>query len=241
MHLIVGLGNPGAKYAGHRHNIGAMALDAIAAHHNFPAFKTKFNSRLSDGKIDGHRVLLLKPETFMNRSGDAVHAASSFYKIPPENIIIIYDEIDLAPGKVRVKTGGGNGGHNGLRSIDPQIGTGYMRVRLGVGHPGHKELVSRHVLSDFHKVDFEWLDPLLAAIAENAALLVTGNAANFMNKMALALNKPHNADKPAQAGTKQRAKPAPRSSSNKSTPQSAEGPLAGMLKKLFGQDNKQGK
>ena len=240
MHLIVGLGNPGAKYAGHRHNIGAMALDAIAAHHSFHAFKTKFNSLLADGKIDGHRVLLLKPETFMNRSGDAVQAASKFYKIPPENIIVIYDEIDLAPGKVRVKTGGGNGGHNGLRSIDPQIGTGYQRVRLGIGHPGVKELVSRHVLSDFHKVDFEWLDPLLAAIAENAALLVTGNAANFMNKMALALK---NADEQILANKPkggEQAKPAPRTSSNKSTPKSAGGPLAGMLKKLFGQNNKQG-
>ncbi|HHG89068.1 MAG TPA: aminoacyl-tRNA hydrolase [Devosia sp.] len=235
MHLIVGLGNPGAKYARHRHNIGAMAVEAIAAHHNFPPFKNKFNSKLSDGKIDGHRVLLLKPETFMNRSGDAVQAASKFYKTPPENIIVIYDEIDLAPGKVRVKTGGGNGGHNGLRSIDPQIGTGYMRVRLGIGHPGHKELVNRHVLSDFHKVDFEWLDPLLAAIAENAALLVTGNAANFMNKMALATKRPGNADKSAQP------KPAPRTLPARPTSESVEGPLAGMLKKLFGQNNKQGK
>ncbi len=240
MHLIVGLGNPGAKYARNRHNVGAMAIDALAQHHGFPPFKNKFNSLIADGRIDGHRVLLLKPQTFMNRSGDAVQAASTFYKIPPRDIIIIYDEIDLAPGKVRVKTGGGNGGHNGLRSIDPQIGTGYSRVRLGVGHPGHKDLVSRHVLSDFHKVDFEWLDPLLEAIAENAGLLVKGNDANFMNKMALALNK---TDKPARdekAKKRQQVNPLPEPTDSKTTTKSNEGPLAGMLKKLFSKDKKNG-
>ncbi len=240
MHLIVGLGNPGASYAGHRHNIGAMALDTIAKHHGFGPFKNKFNGLLSDGKIGGHRTLLLKPQTFMNKSGDSVQAAAGFYKIPPQNIIVIYDELDLNPGKVRVKTGGGNGGHNGLRSIDPRIGTGYQRVRIGIGHPGHKELVNRHVLSNFHKADFEWLDPLLEAIGVNAQMLIEGNAANFMNKMALALQKADEAvlEKEAEekkSATRPAQKDASKSQDNSSKP-ADEGPLAGMLKKLFQKD-----
>lgn len=228
MHLLVGLGNPGRQYAGHRHNIGAMAADAIARRHGFPAYKSKFEGLVADGTIDGERVLLLKPETYMNRSGDSIAAAMRFYKLPVENVIVFYDELDLAPGKVRVKTGGGTGGHNGLRSIDPQIGNGYHRVRLGIGHPGHKELVKRHVLSDFAKADYAWLDPLLDAVAENAGLLVTGDTANFMNRMALAIN----GEKPA-ARREEAPQPAPRS---EKPADDASGPMAGMLKKLFGGD-----
>lgn len=236
MHLIAGLGNPGAAYAGHRHNIGAMAVDAIAARHGFGPFKKKFNSLLADGSIDGQRVVLLKPQTFMNRSGDGIQAAARFYKLDAGEITVIYDEIDLVPGKVRVKTGGGNGGHNGLRSIDPQIGTSYQRVRLGIGHPGHKELVKRHVLSNFHKKDFDWLDPLLEAVAENADLLVEGNTANFMNKMALALAKADEIVLEKEAKRQKSAAPSQPPGATKP----ADGPLAGMLKKLFTRDKNNG-
>ncbi|VAW14690.1 Peptidyl-tRNA hydrolase [hydrothermal vent metagenome] len=227
MHLIVGLGNPGDQYAGHRHNIGAMALDAIARAHGFAPYKKKFNGLFSDGKIAGNRVLLLKPQTYMNRSGDAVGPAVKFYKLEPGDITVIYDELDLAPSKLKVKTGGGTGGHNGLRSINPQIGTEYQRVRLGIGHPGHKDLVSRYVLSNFAKTDRVWLLPLLDAIAQNADLLVTGDAANFMNKVALAMQSLPSATKPGPA-----KKPSPGSTSTKAQKPNS-GPLADMLKKLF--------
>jgi len=229
MHLIVGLGNPGDQYAGHRHNIGAMAVDAIARTHGFVPCKKKFNALFSDGRIGQTRVLLLKPQNYMNRSGDAVQAATRFYKLNAGDVSVIYDEIDLAPGKVRVKTGGGSGGHNGLRSIDPQIGNDYQRVRLGIGHPGHKDLVSRYVLSDFARSDRDWLEPLLDAVAENAGLLVSGNAASFMNKIALATQS-------ASAETKTvTAKKAPAISTTPATkkPKPGSGPLADMLKKLF--------
>ncbi len=235
MHLIVGLGNPGDQYAGHRHNIGAMAVDAIARRHGFAPYKKKFNGFFSDGRIDANRVLLLKPQNYMNRSGDAVQAASGFYKLSTSDVTVIYDEIDLAPGRVRVKTGGGSGGHNGLRSIDPQIGNDYQRVRLGVGHPGHKDLVSQYVLSNFAVSDRDWLEPLLDALAENAGLLVTGDAANFMNKIALATQSaPAGAKSAATAETKTvTAKKAPARSTPPSEPKPGTGPLAGVLKKLF--------
>jgi PTH1 family peptidyl-tRNA hydrolase len=136
MRLIVGLGNPGDKYRSNRHNIGFMAADAIAGRHAFGPWRQKFRGLVAEGTIDGEKVLLLKPQTFMNNSGDSVGAAVNFHKLDPADVIVIYDELDLVPGKARVKVGGGNGGHNGLRSIDPQIGTGYKRVRLGIGHPG---------------------------------------------------------------------------------------------------------
>ena len=237
MHLIVGLGNPGAEYAHNRHNIGFMAVDAIARAHHFPPFRAKFNGLVSDGTIDGERVLLLKPSTYMNRSGDSVGQALKFYKLAPEDVTVIYDELDLAPGKLRVKRGGGNGGHNGLRSIDPVIGTNYQRVRVGIGHPGHKELVTRHVLGDFAKADGDWLFDLLDAIADNAALLAKGDGANFMNRVALATNaapEPKPADKPqpksarGQSHIRQARPKSPQAEIPKS------GPMADMLKKLFG-------
>lgn len=235
MHLIVGLGNPGEEHRYQRHNIGFMAADAIARHHNFPPFKSKFKALISDGNIDGQRVLLLKPQTYMNRSGDAVGAAAKFYKIAPEDITILYDELDLIPGKVRVKVNGGNGGHNGLRSIDPVIGTAYRRVRLGIGHPGHKDLVTRHVLGNFAKSDAEWLEPLLDTIGENAGLLPKGDDANFMNKLALALNDdpPPAKQKPARKGQshiRQARNKAP------AAKMPTSGPMAAMLKKLFKKD-----
>ena len=149
MRLIVGLGNPGARYARNRHNIGYMAADAIARRYGFPAFRSRFKGELAEGVIAGARRLLLRPETFMNASGESVLAAMSFYKIPPAEIVVIHDELDLRPGKVRVKRGGGSAGHNGLRSIDAMIGADYWRIRIGVGHPGVKELVQPYVLQNF--------------------------------------------------------------------------------------------
>lgn len=235
MHLIVGLGNPGEEHRYQRHNIGFMAADAIARQHGFPPFKSKFKALISDGTIDGQRVLLLKPQTYMNRSGDAVGAAAKFYKIAPEDITILYDELDLIPGKVRVKVNGGNGGHNGLRSIDPVIGTAYRRVRLGIGHPGHKDLVTRHVLGNFARSDTEWLEPLLDAIGENAGLLPKGDEANFMNKLALALN-----DDPPPAKQKSGGKGRSHIRQARTKTPAAKvptsGPMAAMLKKLFKKD-----
>lgn len=232
MHLIVGLGNPGAEYAGHRHNIGFMAVDEIARQHNFPPFRSKFSAQLAEGMIDGEKVLLLKPQTFMNRSGDAVSQAVKFYKLTPADISVLHDELDLAPGKVRIKSGGGNGGHNGLRSIESHLGKDFVRVRLGIGHPGHKDRVHSHVLSNFHKADGEWLEPLLDALAKNAVLLAKGDAAGLMNKLALALpssDKTQNKPAPkAQSHVRQARQTAPQAK----VPET--GPMAAMLKKLFG-------
>ncbi len=187
MHLIVGLGNPGDKHSRNRHNIGFMAADAIAARHGFPPFREKFKGLLTEGTLGGDKVLVLKPQTFMNASGDSVAAAAQFYKLTAADITVIYDELDLVPGKARIKRGGGNGGHNGLRSIDPRIGTEYRRIRLGIGHPGHKDAVTRWVLGDFARADRDWLDPLLAALADNAALIVSGDDSTLMNRLALAV------------------------------------------------------
>lgn len=232
MKLLVGLGNPGDQYRNHRHNIGFMAADAIARAHGFGPWKSKYSGLLSEGQVDGERVLLLKPQTYMNRSGDSIQQVAQFYKIAPADITVLYDELDLAPGKVRVKTGGGNGGHNGLRSIDPQIGVNYRRVRLGIGHPGAKELVTHHVLGDFAKADQAWLEPLLDAVASHAGMLLSGDESGFMNKLVLVTKT---ADEPASA------RPAPKAQSHirqarPARPQAAipeTGPMAAMLKKLF--------
>lgn len=194
--LIVGLGNPGPRYQANRHNIGFMAIDAIATRHRFSSFRARFQGELAEGDLEGVRVLLLKPMTFMNESGRSVAAAARFFKIPVERIIVFHDELDLAAGKIRVKDGGGHAGHNGLRSLHAHLGPGYRRVRLGIGHPGEKERVVGYVLDDFAKADAAWLDPLLEAIADWFADLVKGNAAGFMSKVALALNPP----KPRPAG-----------------------------------------
>jgi len=188
--LLVGLGNPGSNYANNRHNIGFMAVDAIARRHGFPAFRAKFQGAAAEGSIAGRRVLLLKPMTYMNESGRAVTQAARFYKIPATDVLVLHDEIDLAAGKVRVKRGGGHAGHNGLRSLHAHIGPDYRRVRLGVGHPGDKERVVGHVLKDFAKADTQWLDPLLDAIADNVGLLIDGDDGAFMSKVALVINPP---------------------------------------------------
>lgn len=186
MFLVVGLGNPGPEYAGNRHNIGFMAADAIARRHGFGPFRAKFQGLAADGVIGGAKVLLLKPMTYMNLSGQAVGTAARFHKIPLEHVIVMHDELDLAPGRVRAKTGGGSAGHNGLKSIDAHLGREYRRVRLGIGHPGDRDRVTGHVLKDFAKADREWLDPLLEAIADAMPLLLAGDESAFLNKVALA-------------------------------------------------------
>jgi len=190
MKLWVGLGNPGAKYAGNRHNIGFMALDRIAADHGFAPWRSKFQGELAEGLLAGGKVLLLKPMTFMNLSGQSVVEAVRFHKLALTDITVFHDEIDLAPGRLRVKTGGGHAGHNGLRSIHAHLGEGYHRVRLGVGHPGHKDAVAHYVLHDFARADRDWLDPLLQGISEGAPALATGDAARFQNAVALRLAPP---------------------------------------------------
>ncbi|MBI2233677.1 MAG: aminoacyl-tRNA hydrolase [Micavibrio aeruginosavorus] len=188
MWLLVGLGNPGDKYAGNRHNVGFMAIDSIADEYGIGPFKAKYQGQLAEGRIGDHKVALLKPETFMNESGRSVGAAAKFYKIPPERIVAFHDELDLAPAKIRVKTGGGNAGHNGLRSLDAHLGTpDYVRVRLGIGHPGDKDRVHGYVLSDFAKVEREWLGPYLEAIADHLPLLLDGKENDFMSKVAQAV------------------------------------------------------
>ncbi|MFC6637145.1 aminoacyl-tRNA hydrolase [Sulfitobacter sp. JBTF-M27] len=190
MKLIVGLGNPGAKYARNRHNIGFMALDQIAVDHGFGAWKSKHQGSVSEGRFGSDRAVLLKPETFMNNSGQSVQAAMKFYKIASEDVIVFHDEIDLAPGKVKCKTGGGHAGHNGLRSVHAHIGPDYERVRLGVGHPGHKDAVPGYVLRDFPKADDVWLDDVLRGISDGVPYLVAGDTAKFMNAVALRVNPP---------------------------------------------------
>ncbi|MDP1699915.1 MAG: aminoacyl-tRNA hydrolase [Aestuariivirga sp.] len=187
MFLLVGLGNPGTKYAGNRHNIGFMAVDEIVRRHGFSPWRKKFHGEISEGILGTEKTLILKPLTFMNESGQAVGEAIRFLGMEPEQVIVIYDEIDLMAGKVRVKLGGGAAGHNGIRSITAHIGPYYTRVRLGVGHPGDKTLVHPHVLSDFAKADKVWLTPLLDAVADYAALLIEGDTATFQNKVHLAL------------------------------------------------------
>ena len=185
MRLIVGLGNPGARYARNRHNIGFIAVDAIARRHGFPGFRSRFRGELSDGTIAGERRLLLKPQTFMNASGESVAEAARFFKISASEIVVIHDEIDLRPGKLRVKCGGGTAGHNGLRSIDALLGPDFWRVRIGVGHPGIKELVHPYVLQNFSGEEVTlWVAPLLEAVAETIGLLLSGAPDAFMSEVA---------------------------------------------------------
>ena len=196
MLLFVGLGNPGGGYVGHRHNVGFMAVQAIAARHGIGPWRRRFQGVAAEGTIGPHRLLLLEPGTYMNESGRAVAEAVRFYKIPPHDTLVFHDEIDLAPGKLRVKVGGGTAGHNGLRSISSHLGNNYKRVRLGVGHPrdwlgpGHpslKDVVHRHVLSDFAKADRPWVEALCEAVADNAGLLAAAKDSSFQNKVHLAM------------------------------------------------------
>ena len=238
MLVFAGLGNPGAKYENNRHNVGFMAADAIARRHSFSPWSRKFQGMISEGTLGGEKILLIKPQTFMNLSGQSVGEALRFYKLGPTALTVLYDEIDLAAGKLRVKVGGGSGGHNGIRSLDQHVGNGYRRVRIGVGHPGVKEMVHGHVLGDFSKADREWLDVLLDAIADNAGLLAKGDDNSFMNRVTLTLR-----DKLVPTGDDYHPPPkAPKQQSHvrQARPQQPaaklpeSGPMAAMLKKLFG-------
>jgi PTH1 family peptidyl-tRNA hydrolase len=211
MKLFVGLGNPGSSYARHRHNVGFMALDRIAERHGLGPWKKRFHGLVCDGPVAGRRVMLLKPQTYMNDSGQAVGEAQRYLKIDEKDIYVFHDEIDLAPSKLKVKTGGGNAGHNGLRSISAHIGNEYTRVRIGVGHPGSKDLVSGHVLRDFAKADRDWLEPLLDALADAAGRLAAGDDARFLTDVARKLQPAREKGKdagPAEAAPREPDQPA---------------------------------
>jgi len=190
MLILAGLGNPGPKYADNRHNIGFMAADAIVRRHNLPAWRRRFQADATEGVLGGEKVLILKPQTFMNESGRSLGEAARFFKVAPERVFVVYDELDLKSGKIRVKWGGGNGGHNGIRSTEAHLGKNFCRVRLGIGHPGDKEKVLGHVLGDFAKADRSWLDPLLDAIADHVGDLVSGSENRFMSAVSQAVFPP---------------------------------------------------
>jgi PTH1 family peptidyl-tRNA hydrolase len=190
MKLIVGLGNPGPRYEQTRHNIGFMAADAIIRRHGFRGAREKFHGLIAEGEIDGEKALVLKPMTFMNESGTSVAPAARFYKIEPADVVVLHDELDLPPAKLRVKRGGGAAGHNGLRSIDAHLGQDYWRVRLGVGHPGRRDLVLNYVLEDFRPDETVWLDRLIPAVAEAMPLLLQGQDSAFMSRVALLIDPP---------------------------------------------------
>ena len=193
MKLFAGLGNPGGKYASNRHNIGFMAVDRIAADHGFGPWRRACQGLVSEGRLADAKIILLKPETFMNLSGQSVQAAMAFHKILPADVVVFHDELDLAPGKLRTKMAGGHAGHNGLRSIHGHIGDAYGRVRLGIGHPGHKDAVADYVLHDFAKADADWLEDLLQGLSDGAALLAAGEDAKFLTKVALRMAPARNA------------------------------------------------
>ncbi len=210
MLLLVGLGNPGAGHTNNRHNIGFMAVDEIIRRHSFGPYRERFNGLAAEGRIGNTKILALKPTTYMNESGLAVGNAARFYKLEPGGIIVLHDEIDLAPGKVRVKRGGGAAGHNGLRSIDSHIGKDYLRVRIGVGHPGDKDEVERYVLRNFPREDMRWVEALTGAIADALPLLLGGDGAGFMSKVALLTAPAKPAPKePATEAAKEPAEKAP--------------------------------
>lgn len=231
MLVIAGLGNPGAEHARNRHNIGFMAADAIARRHSFSPWTKKFSGLVADGMLGGEKTLLLKPQTFMNRSGQSVGEALRFHKLEPASLCVIYDELDIAPGRLRVKTGGGAGGHNGIRSIDAHCGPAYRRVRLGIGHPGDKALVHNWVLGNFAKADDDWLGGLLDAVADAAPLLASPDENAFANRFSVLTQR-----EAAPAG----AAPKAQSHVRQARPHKPEvklpetGPMAAMLKKLLG-------
>ncbi len=231
MLIIAGLGNPGSKYAGHRHNIGFMTADEIHRRYSFSPWRMRFQAMTAEAQIDGEKVLLIKPTTFMNESGRAVGEVVRFFKVEPGDVVVIYDELDLPPGKMRMKRGGGAGGHNGIRSIDAHLGKDYRRMRLGIGHPGDKARVSGHVLGDFARSDREWLDNLLPVIADNVPLLVAGDDSSFMNKVHLAL-APDAAEKDKAAKPKPKKQSHIRQARGGEKPK-ASGAMADMLKRLF--------
>lgn len=209
MKLFVGLGNPGVKYSHNRHNIGYMAVDRIAEDHGFAPWKSKFQGQITEGRLGHEKVMMLKPTTFMNLSGQSVGEAMRFYKLDSTDITVFQDEIDLAPAKARVKSGGGHAGHNGLRSIHQHIGPHYDRVRLGVGHPGHKDKVASYVLNDFAKAEQDWLDDVLRGVSDGAPYLADGDSAKFLNAVALRAAPARSSTTKPKPKPKAEAEPAP--------------------------------
>ncbi len=237
MIVIVGLGNPGEKYARHRHNVGFMAADAIADAHDFGPERKKFNGLVREGFLSGSggrkKAITLKPLTYMNESGQAVRAAADFYKLTPEDFVVFYDELDLAPGKIRLKTGGGAAGHNGIRSIDAHLGNSFRRARIGIGHPGDKARVSGHVLGNFAKADADWLEPLLDAVAKAAPFLADGEDQRFASDVAQRL-APARAKKPARSESAETVK----RDAAETDGESAANPFADAFQKLLGKKNR---
>jgi len=215
MKLLIGLGNPGARYAANRHNIGFRAVDSIAERHGLGPWKRRFQGEAVEGRIGEQKVLILKPQTYMNESGRAAGEAARFFKLGTDDMIVFHDELDLAPGKVKVKQGGGHAGHNGLKSLTAHCGADFWRVRLGIGHPGDKARVSAYVLGDFAKADAKWLDPLLDAIADAAPALIDGRADRFASDVAQAM---HDVQSPAKEAPSQHEKPTPASPSKPEQP-----------------------
>ena len=232
MLILVGLGNPGPRYAQQRHNVGFMAVDAVHARHRFAPWRQKFQAEIAEGTLAGERVLLMKPLTYMNESGRAVGEAARFYKVAPGDIVVVHDELDLPPGKFRVKAGGGHGGHNGLRSLSQHLGDAYRRLRIGIGHPGSKDAVHNYVLHDFPKADETWLRPLLDAIAAEAPLLAEGRDATFANRVHLAVAPPK-AAKSKTTGAKPAEESVPAAPPAAAPTAKPRGPLADALSKLL--------
>lgn len=232
MRLVVGLGNPGPKYESNRHNIGFMAVDEIVRRHSFSPWRSRFQGLTADAVIDGEKLLVLKPATFMNESGRSVGEAMRFFKLTPGDVTVIYDELDLAPTKVKVKCGGGNGGHNGLKSIDQHIGTDYWRVRIGIGHPGDKSRVIGHVLSDFSKAEWPEFERLLSGISDRFDLLAAGKTSDFMSKLAMDLASGSEKNKQKQS------QPASNPAVTKQAPAAPETGMAAQLKRWMSGDTK---
>jgi peptidyl-tRNA hydrolase, PTH1 family len=241
MLLIIGLGNHGEKHVRHRHNVGFMAVEAIHRRHGFGPWRRRFQGEVAEGNLAGEKCLLIKPQTYMNRSGQSVGEAANFFKLAPNQVLVIHDEVDLPPGKIRMKAGGGGAGHNGLRSVGSAIGNEFRRLRIGVGHPGARERVAGYVLHDFSKADGAWLEPLLDAIADNAPLLAEDKDSTFANRLHEALAPLNSEEKNSKSVNKSSKKPEsdrdsarpPQSSDIQSEPRH-EGALARGLRKLFG-------
>lgn len=231
MLLIVGLGNPGPEYRRQRHNVGFIAVDAIHRRHGFSPWRRRFRGEVAEGTLGGEKVLLLKPLTYMNESGGSVQAAAQFYKLEPTDIVVVHDEVDLPPGKTRMKAGGGTAGHNGLRSIGAEIGEDFRRLRIGIGHPGVKEAVPHYVLHDFPKADAVWLEPLIEAIAEHAPLLAKGKDSTFANRLHATTGDDEGKSTLAKPADE---KPQPKASAEPPPADKPEGPLARGLRKLLG-------
>ena len=205
MHILVGLGNPGRQYEGHRHNVGFMALDLFAARFGAAKWKERAQAKVAEVRIDGEKVVLVKPQSFMNKSGQPLRHVLDFWKLKADAVTVFYDELDLPPSKVRIKRGGGSGGHNGIKSLDAHIGQNYRRVRIGIGHPGHKDRVPAYVLHDFGKDDRRRVDTLLGAMADNLPRLLSGDESGFMNLSMQVLDEPASGARPAKGGSGSRS------------------------------------